>query len=191
MCRLCVHAVCWESTGARLVATPGCGRGRGSAGFVLNRPSLPGPQRLKSWPEPPPLDGDLRSCYAALGYCFVACARCCSAGAFRERVCGRERGSALPAWPIAATLEPVLVSGQAALGQAQGPSSWGAPWHPQRWLLPFLFLPRPGRGAGCCLCFPSDHCGGTPQLVHSFDPPPVCFYMNNHPVCASLRTKNH
>lgn len=36
---------------------------------------------------------------------------------------------------------------------------------------------------------PSDHRGGTPQLVHSLGP--VCFYMNNHPVCASQRTKNH
>lgn len=34
---------------------------------------------------------------------------------------------------------------------------------------------------------PSDHRGGTPQLVHSLGP--VCFYMNNHPVCASQRTK--
>lgn len=45
-------------------------------------------------------------------------------------------------------------------------------------------------GLGPCLPLsPLDHGSGTAQLVHSLNP--VCFYMNNHPVCASQKTKNH
>lgn len=64
---------------------------------------------------------------------------------------------------------------------------------------PRSFLPFPtslGRDGGATLPVlsgshlpPSDHRCRTPQLVHSLGP--VCFYMNNHPVCASQRTKNH
>lgn len=98
-----------------------------------------------------------------------------------------------PAWPIAAHL-CMSLSPWAVLGRVRPHLRESPLLSPPRSFSPFpTSLGRDGRATlpvlSGSLLPPSDHRGGTPQLVHSLGP--VCFYMNNHPVCASQRTKNH
>lgn len=145
--------------------------------------SLPTPLLLSS-----SLDEDLHLHPSpVLGYYFHCFCR--APGVFREQVCGREGGwvgQRLPQEPGAARAVRVLVPSGLGQVQVQGRSSWGA--------APAPAAPLPGsaglRGARAA---PLPSLRTTAVGLHSLYIAliPVCFYMNNHPVCASQRTKNH
>lgn len=118
----------------------------------------------------------------ALGYFSITSAVAAPPGRARGVPGGAGPVEQMPQVSRTAALPSLALSPAGCAGAGAGSGSASPPSSSS------LGRARAGDGRGA---LPGSRRGGTPQLVHSLPPPLLCFYMNNRPVCASQRTKNH